>query len=98
MHGSTTWMRWPFAAWGADAILAGHDHLYERLLVDGIPYFTDGAGGGALYNFNAPLPQSQFRYDANYGAMLVTAGYTGLLFEFYNRLGELIDSYQVTRP
>jgi tartrate-resistant acid phosphatase type 5 len=27
MHGSTAWMRWPFAAWGADVVLAGHDHL-----------------------------------------------------------------------
>lgn len=98
MHGSSDWMQWPFPAWGADALLAGHDHLYERLMVDGIPYFTDGAGGGGLYNFNVPLPESQFRYNANYGAMLVTASETEMLFEFYNRVGELIDSYQVTRP
>ena len=97
-HGSTDWMQWPFAAWGADALLAGHDHLYERLLVDGIPYFTDGAGGGALYNFSTPLPESQFRYNANYGAILVTASETEMLFEFYNRVGKLIDSYQVTKP
>jgi tartrate-resistant acid phosphatase type 5 len=98
MHGSTDWMRWPFAAWGADAVLAGHDHLYERLLVDDIPYFTNGAGGGALYNFVSILPQSQFRYNTNYGAMLVTASDTEILFEFYNRTGDLIDSYQETNP
>jgi len=98
MHGSTTWMQWPFSAWGADAVLAGHDHLYERLLVDGIPYFTDGAGGGGLYNFDDPLPESKFRYNANYGAMLVTASKTEMLFEFYNRVGELIDSYRLTKP
>jgi hypothetical protein len=98
MHGSTTWMQWPFAAWGVDAVLAGHDHLYERLLVDGIPYFTDGAGGGALYNFVTVLPQSQFRYNANYGAMLVTASETEMLFEFYNRVGKLIDEYKLSQP
>ena len=97
-HGSTGWMRWPFAAWGADAVLAGHDHLYERLLVDGIPYFTDGAGGNGLYNFVTVLPQSQFRYNANYGAMLVTASETEMLFEFYNRVGNLIDSYRLMKP
>jgi tartrate-resistant acid phosphatase type 5 len=97
-EGSTDWMQWPFAAWGADTVLAGHDHLYERLLVDGIPYFTNGAGGGGLYNFADPLPQSQFRYGANYGAMLVTANQTELFFEFYNRVGNLIDSYQVEQP
>jgi len=95
-HGSTQWMQWPFSAWGADALLAGHDHLYERLLVVGIPYFTNGAGGGGLYNFGDPLPETRFRYNANYGAMLVTAGEKEILFEFYNRFGELIDK-QVNR-
>ncbi len=97
-HGSISWMQWPFAAWGADALLAGHDHLYERLLVDGIPYFIDGTGGGSLYNFGTPVPESQFRYNANFGAMRVTASETEMLFEFYNRVGKLIDSYQVTKP
>ena len=23
-------LQWPFAEWGADAVLSGHDHLYER--------------------------------------------------------------------
>jgi hypothetical protein len=97
-HGSTDGMQWEFAAWGADALLAGHDHLYERLLVDGIPYFTNGAGGGGLYNFVTILPESKFRYNANYGAMLVTASETELLFEFYSRVGDLVDSYRVTKP
>jgi hypothetical protein len=97
-HGSTKWMQWAFAAWGADALLAGHDHLYERLLVDGIPYFTNGAGGGGLYDFVNILPQSQLRYNANYGAMLVTTSETEMMFEFYNRTGKLIDSYRVTKP
>jgi tartrate-resistant acid phosphatase type 5 len=98
MHGSSTWMQWPFAAWGTDAVLAGHDHLYERLLVDGIPYFTDGAGGAGLYDFINILPQSQFRYNANYGAMRITAGEMEMFFEFYNRVGKLIDSYRVAKP
>lgn len=98
-HGSVSWIQWPFAAWGADTVLAGHDHNYERLLVDGIPYFTNGLGGQTRYNVNpVPLRQSQFLYDANYGAMRVTASETEMLFEFYNRVGELIDSYRVTKP
>jgi tartrate-resistant acid phosphatase type 5 len=98
-HGSTSWIQWPFAAWGADAVLQGHDHLYERLLVDGIPYITNGLGGQTRYLFRpVPLQESQFRYNADHGAMRLTATETEMLFEFYNRLGELIDSYRVTKP
>jgi tartrate-resistant acid phosphatase type 5 len=98
MHGNTNWMQWPFAAWGADAVLSGHDHTYERLQVDGIPYFVNGLGGGPIYAFPIIVPESQFRYDDNYGAMLVTATTTEMNFEFYNRKGELIDSYKLTKP
>ena len=98
MHGSTTWMRWPFATWGTQAVLSGHEHTYERLLVDGIPYFVDGVGGGGIYNFGNPLPESQFHYNADYGAMLVSATGTDVHFEFYNRTGKLIDQYELTKP
>lgn len=98
-HGSTLSNQWPFAAWGADAVMSGHDHNYERLLVDGILYFTNGLGGQTRYIFDRALhPQSQFYYDADFGAMRVTATDTEILFEFINRVGELIDSYRLTRP
>jgi tartrate-resistant acid phosphatase type 5 len=97
-HGSTDWMRWPFAAWGADAVLSGHDHTYERLLVDGIPYFVNGVGGGGIYEFVYPLSQSQYRYNAGYGAMLVTATEKEMRFEFFSRWGELRDTLLSTRP
>ncbi len=42
-HQSSTAMRWPYAAWGADAVIAGHDHNYERISHDGIPYFVNGS-------------------------------------------------------
>jgi hypothetical protein len=98
LHGSTTWMRWPFAAWGADAVLTGHDHTYERLLVDGIPYFVNGVGGFYRYNFVDILPESKFRYNASYGAMLGTASERELRFEFISPTGELIDLYQLRKP
>ena len=96
-HGSTTWMRWPFKDWGADVVLAGHEHTYERLLVDGLPYFVDGLGGGPIYNFGSALPESRFRYDADYGAMRVTVTQTEMNFEFDNRKGELIDTYKLAK-
>jgi tartrate-resistant acid phosphatase type 5 len=94
-QGSSLAMQWPFAEWGVDAVLTGHDHDYERLLVDGIPYFVNGVGGGAIYAFETPIPESQFRYNKTYGAMLITANKTQITFEFYSVAegGTLIDSY-----
>ena len=97
MHGSVEWMRWPFAEWGATAVLAGHDHTYERLSIDGLPYFVNGLGGGAIYGFNNVLDGSQVRYNDDYGAMRVTGSSNSLRFEFITRGGELIDDYEVLR-
>jgi hypothetical protein len=89
-------MRWAFKNWGAHAILSGHDHSYERLNVDGLTYFVNGLGGRSIYSFGSPLPESQFRYNGNYGAQLVTVNGTEMKLGFYNRSGELIDSYTIT--
>lgn len=96
-HGAVDWMRWPFAEWGADAVLAGHDHVYERLLVDGIPYFINGLGGGPIYSFIIVDPHSQARYNDDYGAMLVVADTQQVVFQFINRRGEVIDTYSIGR-
>lgn len=96
-HGSTKWMRWPFKDWGATAVLAGHDHDYERLLIDGLPYFVNGLGGGAIYQFENPLDGSQVRYNDNLGAMRVEATSSKITFQFFSRAGELIDTYEIER-
>ncbi len=72
-HGATDWAQWPYKEWGADVVLAGHDHTYERLLVDDLLYFVNGVGGGAIYQFLLLEEGSQFRYNDDYGAMLVEA-------------------------
>lgn len=93
LHGSTPGMQWPFAAWGADAVLSGHDHSYERISADGIVYFVNGLGGRSLYAFNSPVPGSQVRYNSDYGAMRIDASDTAITFEFINVSGNVIDSY-----
>jgi hypothetical protein len=97
-HGSSTWMQWPFAAWGADVVFQGHDHTYERILRDGMVYFVNGTGGASLYGFNTPVTGSVFRYNANYGAQKVTASDSAITFDFYSidGGGTLQDSYTLT--
>jgi len=97
-HGSTTTLQWPFKEWGADAVIAGHDHTYERLNIDGIPYFVNGLGGYPVkYPFGPPLPGSLVRYNADHGAMLVDATETGIAFRFITRGGTTIDSFRMTK-
>lgn len=90
-HGSDLTMRWPFAEWGADVVLAGHDHSYERLLVDGIPYFVTGLGGASRYPFGELLPETQARYNDDFGALAISATDRDITFEFIATSGEVID-------
>ena len=106
-HGSNIHMQWPFEAWGADAVLAGHDHVYERILRDDnadgtdLVYLTTGAGGMSLYSFGAAaVPGSQVRYSDNYGTVIAAADSNSLTFEFWSITGggTLIDSYTLGAP
>jgi len=94
-HGPTNYMRWPFKEWGADAVLTGHDHVYERLLVNGLPYFVNGIGGAEIYKFDQILPESQVRFNQDYGAMRVEATSTAVKFQMYTRAGVLVDEYTI---
>jgi hypothetical protein len=101
-HGSSSTMQWPFPTWGADAVFNGHDHLYERLDVNGTPYFVNGAGGASLYDFDnignlPPEAESIVRYNQDHGAMLVTASFTGITYQFFNTDNVLIDEYSVPK-
>jgi len=98
LHGSIEWIQWPFAEWGASIVLAGHDHTYERLEIDGMLYVVDGLGGGSIYQFRDPLPGSLVRYNGDYGALQVEASETAMFFQFINRSGEIIDTFELTNP
>lgn len=94
-HGSTSYMQWPFKSWGADAVLSGHDHIYERILVDDFPYFVNGVGGAELYYFNSTIPGSQVRFNQDFGAMRVEADNQTMKFQFFTRAGILVDEYTI---
>jgi len=96
-NGPSEWMQWPYRAWGADVVFAGHDHIYERLLVDGLPYFVDGLGGQSISPFRTPVLGSQVRYNGDYGAMLVTADLSHMTLQFYSRAGQLIDTTSLSK-
>ncbi len=97
LRGAVEWMRWPFKEWGVDAVLCGHDHYYERLIVDGLVYIINGAGGGGLYDFGIPVEGSKKRFNGDYGALLVTVDEADLFFQFFTPSGNLVDEYHLQR-
>lgn len=99
-HGSNATLQWDFKAWGADAVLAGHDHTYERLTVNDMLYIVNGLGGQpSRYAFNdPPIAGSQVRYNASHGAVLVEADALHLTFNFITTDNEVIDNYTLIKP
>ena len=72
------------AAAGADVVLSGHDHDYERLSpIDGIRSFVVGTGGRSLYAWpGAPIPQTEVRANDTYGLLELTLGVSDYAWRF----------------
>jgi tartrate-resistant acid phosphatase type 5 len=94
-HGSSVELRWPYAKWGADLVLAGHDHHYERLTVDGITYVVNGLGGNASYDIGPPIPGSLVRYRDDHGAQFIEASPSVLISRFSTVDRRTIDEFSL---
>lgn len=92
--GDNTWMRWPFKEWGADVVLSGHEHLYERLNVNGIPYITNGAGGTTV-SFGSTDSRSVIRNNSDVGAMLISANEYAMTLQYQQRSGKVVDTITI---
>jgi hypothetical protein len=97
-HGPTLAMRWPFREWGASIVYAGHDHHYERLLVEGFPYVVNGVGGKELYPLGFRPPESLSGFDDVHGAVFVEATERRFASRFTSTDGATLDELVLTRP
>ncbi len=98
LHGSTHEMRWPFREWGASIVYAGHDHHYERFLVDGFPYVVNGVGGNELYLLGARPPESLSGVDDVHGAVFVEASERRFASRFVSTDGATLDEIVLSVP
>lgn len=77
---------------GADVVLSGHEHNYERFAPqdpsgaldsrNGIRQFVVGTGGAGHYAFGKPQPNSEVRNSETYGVLAVTLKSEGYDWEF----------------
>lgn len=95
LHGSETAVQ---ALWqalydhGADVMLSGHDHIYERFAPQtptgrldrarGIRQFVVGTGGRSHYGIGEPAPHSEVRNNDTFGVIKLTLGAAGYSWRF----------------
>jgi hypothetical protein len=86
------------AAAGADVVLFGHDHDYERMdPIDGIRPFVVGTGGRSLYAWpDSPLSETAVRANDTYGLLELTLGAAAYSWRFVPASGPFADSGQAT--
>jgi PKD repeat protein len=81
---------------GADIVLNGHDHTYERFAPqspsasadpNGIREFVVGTGGRGHYTFAAAQPNSQVRHSGTFGVLKLTLQPSGYAWEFVPEAG-----------
>lgn len=86
---------------GAEIVLNGHDHDYERFAPqdpsgnpapDGIVEFVVGTGGGNLYSFGTVKPNSLVRNNTDHGVLKLTLRPDGYDWEFISVSGRFSDS------
>ena len=96
-HGPERSAEWPYHAWGADVVMSGHDHIYERIeRPDGL-YFVNGLGGSRQrYPIEEAVEGSALRFNARQGAMRVEATPTSMRFTFITARDEIVDTRTLT--
>jgi 3',5'-cyclic AMP phosphodiesterase CpdA len=86
---------------GAEVVLAGHEHHYERFAPQdaageldperGIRQFVVGTGGRSHYEFGSPLPTSEVRNDDAFGVLHLTLRATSYDWTFVPVSGATFD-------
>lgn len=89
----------PYAEWGADLVLSGDSHNYERFYREGINSIVCGSGGKTLdTGFTNVQEGSLFRNDTDYGFVALTANNNRLLAQFVNKESDVLDVLTIDKP
>ncbi|HEU4509369.1 MAG TPA: metallophosphoesterase [Pyrinomonadaceae bacterium] len=88
-----------FLKYGVNVVLAGHDHVYERVKPQkGIYYFVSGAGGKLRTgDLKAASPLTDKAYDKDMHFMLFEVVDDQMYFQTISRTGETVDTGVMAR-
>lgn len=96
-HGSTQVYQWPYPALGADLVISGHDHSYERIIRNGGTYVVNGTGGAKLYKCEKLVYGSQGCDDKHYGAMFLYVNSYSMKAVYRGTAGQILDSFSIDK-
>ncbi len=101
-RGGAEAMRWDYQDWGADLVLSGHDHHYERIMLNGFPYVTAGTGGRAGGTPKQRVAGSEVMLGDIYGGVRIHVDGSIMTLEFFSLAGgdgkdggELMDTLRI---
>jgi hypothetical protein len=94
---SLTCMQWDWKSLGVALVIQSHDHVVERMLVNGTFYQTFALGGGAANAFGTPIPESQYR-STTAGYLKIHDSTTKLVIEHFDINNLLLDRVAISVP
>ncbi|MCX7879251.1 MAG: metallophosphoesterase family protein [Ignavibacteria bacterium] len=85
-----------FEKYGVDLVLNGHNHFYQRNLVNGIYHITTGGGGSPLYEptYEGPYIQKSVK-DYHYGIMDISKD--SIVVKIYDLRDKIIDEFTIKK-
>jgi hypothetical protein len=87
-----------FVTYGVSVVLAGHDHVYERIVPQhGITYFTEGSSGSLRPGDLATSAITAKGFDTDRTFLLIEIAGDDLYFHAVSRLGVVVDSGVIHR-
>ena len=96
-HGNTKRYQWSYADMGADLVISGHDHTYERIIRRGGMYVVAGTGGAKLYKCKKLVYGSLGCRDDHYGALFLYANDFQLRGVFRTSTSEALDTFTISK-
>jgi len=97
-HCSKSDLQWPYKEWGADVVISGDSHFYERIVVNNFTYIINGCGGGIIDNTTITrIPESKNFVQGKWGAMLVTvnSAQNQMKMQMYDQDKNLLDDFTI---
>jgi predicted phosphodiesterase len=97
-HSSTKRYQWDFADMGADLVISGHDHTYERIVRHSATYIVDWTGRAKLYKCKRnPVYGSKICLDNYFGALFLYVNDSQLRGVFRTSAGAVLDTFTFSK-